>query len=123
MGKPHLKPPEFLMHMRHLPALAAGLVLAGCATTRPTTLNNETLVYRCEGPVNVAVTYSGEATGLHGRALLVWDGHSFDLKQETSGSGVRYGDGTLTLFTKGDTAFVEKGGETVLKNCLAKATG
>ena len=107
----------------HVLTATAAILLAGCATTRPATLDRETVVYRCEGNVEMAVTYSGRATGMDGKAQLVWEGHSFDLKQEISGSGTRYGDGTLALYSKGDAAFVEKAGETVLKDCLAKSAG
>jgi membrane-bound inhibitor of C-type lysozyme len=98
------------------------LLLAACAG-KPATLERETVVYRCSGDVEMAVIYSGQATGLRGKAELVWEGHSFSLTQQLSGSGTRYGDGTLTLFSKGDDAFVEKAGEMVLKDCLAKGAG
>ncbi len=80
----------------------------------------EAVAYRCADGVEMGVTYSGRATGLEGTADLLWDGQSFPLKQEVSGSGVRYTDGTVTLVTKGDEAFVEKAGEVVLRDCNAK---
>lgn len=96
-------------------ALAALFLLSACAT-----LPRETVRYRCAGGAEMAVVYSGRATGMEGKAELVWDGHSFLLKQDLNGSGVRYTDGTLTLVSKGDEAFVEKSGEIVLRDCNAK---
>lgn len=102
-------------------SLSAAL-LSGCATAPETvTLARETVLYRCAGEVEMGVVYSGRATGMQGMAELVWDGKTFPLKQEVSGSGARYTDGTLTLVTKGDEAFVEKAGEVVMKDCNAKA--
>ena len=97
------------------------VLLSGCATRPETvTLARETVLYRCAGDVEMGVIYSGRATGMEGTAELIWDAKSFPLKQDVSGSGARYTDGTLTLVTKGDEAFVEKAGEVVLKDCNAK---
>ena len=95
--------------------LAALFLLSACAM-----LPRETVRYRCAGAVEMAVVYSGRATGMEGKAELVWEGHSFTLKQAVSGSGARYTDGALTLVSKGDEAFVEKAGEIVLRDCNAK---
>lgn len=100
-----------------LTAAITACVSQPAVTTPP---KPETVVYRCAGGVEMAVVYSGRATGLEGTAELVWEGHSFPLKQEVSGSGSRYTDGTLTLSEKGDEAFVEKAGEMVLKDCNSK---
>ena len=95
--------------------LAALFLLSGCAT-----LPSETVRYRCAGATEIGVVYSGHAIGAKGVAELVWEGHSFVLKQEMRGSGARYTDGTLTLVSKGDEVFVEKSGEIVLRDCNAK---
>lgn len=101
-------------------AFAAAL-LSACATAPETvTLDRETVLYRCAGDVEMGVIYAGRATGMEGTAELIWDAKTFPLKQDVSGSGVRYTDGTLILVTKGDEAFVEKAGEIVLKDCNAK---
>lgn len=96
--------------------LASLLLLSACAT-----LPRETVRYRCADAVEIGVVYSGRAAGMEGKAELVWEGHSFLLKQDVSGSGARYTDGALTLVTKGDEAFVEKSGEIVLRDCNAKS--
>ena len=102
-------------------AALAAVLLSACATAPETvTLARETWLYRCAGDVEMGVIYAGRATGMEGTAELIWDGNTFPLKQDVSGSGVRYTDGTLTLVTKGDEAFVEKAGEIVLKDCNAK---
>ena len=106
------------------PALSLAVValsLTACVSQPQTSPPKpETVAYRCADGVEMGVTYSGRATGLEGTADLLWDGQSFPLKQEVSGSGARYTDGTVTLVTKGDEAFVEKVGEVVLKDCNAK---
>lgn len=114
-----------MSHFRSFCLLAAAGSLSACAANapHPAKLERETVAYRCGGDTDMAVIYSGRATGMAGTAELVWEGHSFFLKQDLSGSGARYTDGTLTLFTKGDDAFVEKAGETILKDCLAKPVG
>lgn len=108
--------------IRVLCLLVIAALLSACVgnAPHPATLERETVTYRCGGDTDIAVVYSGRATGMAGTAELVWEGHSFALKQDLSGSGARYTDGTLTLFMKGDDAFVEKAGETILKDCLAK---
>jgi len=100
--------------------LVAGLalLLTACAgQPRTVTLVRETVSYRCAGPVDITIAYAGHATGLEGLAELNWEGHSFMLQQVVSGSGTRYSDGTVTLSTKGDEAYVEKDGEMVLSDC------
>ncbi len=97
------------------------LLLAACATSpATTTLTRETVRYGCAEDAEMVVSYGGRATGLDGTAELVWDGQTFLLKQDISGSGVRYSDGSLALLTKGDEAFVEKAGEIVLRDCKAR---
>lgn len=110
------------------PLVRPGLLAAALLTTLTGCVSQpqmgapkpETVAYRCADGAEMAVTYSGRATGLEGSADLVWDGQSFPLKQDVSGSGARYTDGTLALVTKGDEAFVEKAGEVVLKDCNAR---
>lgn len=104
-------------------SVLATLLLSACATGPvTTTLARETVRYHCVGDVQMEVVYAGSASGLQGTADLIWDGTTFPLTQEFSGSGARYTDGALTLDTKGDEAFVEKAGEIVLKDCTAKPT-
>ncbi len=127
---PYLKAPlaraavillEPIMKTLSIPLLL--VLLSACAAIRPplTTLERETVSYRCGDGVEMAVVYAGRATGLQGTADLIWDAKGYRLKQVVSGSGSSYTDGTLTLVTKGDEAFVEKSGETVLKDCVAKS--
>jgi membrane-bound inhibitor of C-type lysozyme len=98
--------------------IIAGM-LAACAMSPELPDNSQPRVekvrYRCADGVAMSVTYT--AGPQEGAAEMVWDGNVFKLKQQISGSGARYGDGTLTLFTKGDEAFVQKGTETVLRDC------
>ena len=54
------------------------------------------------------------------KATLMLEGKTIDLKQGPSGSGTRYADaaGTLTLSSKGATAFIEQGGQQSYANCI-----
>lgn len=111
-----------MKNKRLLRHLTIALLVAGSAacTMAPELPDNsrlrvEKVNYRCADGVGMSVTYTAGPQG--GAADLVWDGHVFKLQQQLSGSGARYGDGTLTLFTKGDEAFVQKGDETVLRDC------
>lgn len=111
------------MHKLIALSVLSALLLSACATGPvTTTLAREAIRYQCVGDVQMEVIYAGSASGLQGTADLIWDGKTFPLKQEFAGSGARYTDGTLTLDTKGDEAFVEKAGEIVLKDCSAKST-
>lgn len=104
--------------------LATTALLTACATPAPTPNGSasppETISYRCAGAAEIVVVYAGRAAGTEGTATLTWEGHSFVLKQDISGSGARYTDGTLSLSSKGDEAFVEKAGEMVLRDCNAQ---
>ena len=54
------------------------------------------------------------------KATLILEGKTIDLKQGPSGSGTRYSDtaGTLTLSSKGASAFIEQGGQQSYANCI-----
>jgi membrane-bound inhibitor of C-type lysozyme len=77
-------------------------------------VSRTTYVYQCDegGAFKAefvpegAVVYLGEET--------------LTLEQIPAASGARYSDGTTTLHTKEDEAFVEVDGETVLNNCAVQ---
>ena len=71
--------------------------------------------YTCEGGKKFEAVFFPASAG---KATLILDGKSIDLKQERSASGVRYSDGgTLVLSTKGADAFIEQGGTQTYKGC------
>lgn len=54
-----------------------------------------------------------------GRALLVRDGKALELRQQVSGSGFIYGDGSTTVRGKGEELTVEAAGAAPLQ-CVAR---
>jgi len=71
-------------------------------------------VYKCDQGKSFSAVYkdNGTATTTFGSKVLV-------LNQVESGSGARYSDGSVTLYIKGDTAFVEVGKNKLFVNCVA----
>jgi hypothetical protein len=57
--------------------------------------------------------------------IILSDGRNFDLPQTISASGVRYAneDENFIFWTKGDSAFIEEGGEFTFQNCLLDESG
>jgi len=53
--------------------------------------------------------------------FLTISGRRFYLHRDPSASGTKYHDGNVTLWIKGQSAFVEIGGQTELKNCSVKS--
>ena len=77
--------PQIKHHTLPIASTLAALGLLSACVSTPAIVEPpkpETVTYRCAGEVEIAVVYSGRATGLQGTAELVWEGHSFPLKQE-----------------------------------------
>lgn len=55
------------------------------------------------------------------RATLVFDGKTVQLKQEVSGSGVRYSGEGYTLIEKGLDAMIQENGATTYRDCKGTA--
>lgn len=67
--------------------------------------------YVCEGGTTFTVEFSDNGDA----ALLTWEGEKRRLPRLISASGARYGDGQVTLWLKGDEAFIEVKGKIVRK--------
>lgn len=75
-------------------------------------------VYKCDEGKSFSAVYrtDGTAETTFGSKVLV-------LNQVESGSGARYSNGGVTLYIKGDTAFVEVGDNRLFANCVATGGG
>ena len=67
--------------------------------------------YTCDDGKGFQATYGTNS------AVLVMGGATYQLPQLVSASGVRYSNGTVTLWTKGQSAFVEENGVITYNNC------
>lgn len=54
-------------------------------------------------------------------AIVQLSNETLTLAQIPSGSGARYSDGTTTLYTKGEEAFIEVNGETTYAECFGQS--
>jgi hypothetical protein len=67
--------------------LISALIAAGCTTTDPAAETHR-VEFQCEGGLRFTTIFTG------GTARLEFDGASYDLTQQPTGSGIRYtGDG------------------------------
>jgi len=48
------------------------------------------------------------------------DGNQLKLKQVAAASGTRYSDGNYTFWSKGSQAFVQRGDDIILNDCVQK---
>ncbi len=87
------------------------------ATSGPEAKVISSAVYKCDEGKSFSAVYfdNGTAQATFGSKVLMLD-------QIKAASGARYGDGSTTLYTKGNTAFVEVGSTTVFANCVAKTS-
>jgi membrane-bound inhibitor of C-type lysozyme len=85
-------------------------------TTNPTTeaTPSQLVTYECSNGQTFVVEYSTEM------AELTLDGSDpIVLSQVASGSGARYSNGTTTLYTQGEDAFIEVEGDRAYDDCVA----
>lgn len=75
-------------------------------------------VYKCDEGKGFSAVYrtDGTAETTFGSKVIV-------LNQVESGSGARYSNNGVTLYIKGDTAFVEVGDNRLFANCIATGGG
>lgn len=73
--------------------------------------------YRCDDGKGFTADYLSNNT-----VRATFGTRVFVLPQVVSASGIRYSDGSVTLNSKGDEAFVEVGDKVLFKNCVAVQT-
>ena len=74
------------------------------------------VTYACDDGVMVDAVYDNVNRTV---TVTLPDG-VLELPQAESASGARYSDGTTTFWSKGDEAFVQVDGETVIEGCVAQ---
>ncbi|PSN16280.1 hypothetical protein C7293_03490 [filamentous cyanobacterium CCT1] len=104
-------------------AALAGLALAGCTTTSPTSdatdetmAADETVVFACPGGETITAQFVGAETAI----VTLPDQDPITLPATESASGARYSNGTTTLWNKGDEVLVEVDNTVVLSDCTAQ---
>ena len=75
-----------------------------------------TVTYQCAG----GAAFTAAFTGASSARFTVSGEEDRVLKRVPAASGVRYGDGTVSLSTKGGDAFVEERGRMKWRDCRAK---
>jgi membrane-bound inhibitor of C-type lysozyme len=93
-----------------LPVALAAVPFSAKAQLSTTT----TYSYQCEDGSAFKAEFVPEG------AIVYLEDETLNLEQIPAASGARYSDGTTTLFTQENEAFVEVDGETVLNNCVAE---
>ena len=76
--------------------------------------------FRCDGGQTIAAIFDNAPKAMV--RLSLSDGRHLVLPQARSASGARYAndDETIVFWNKGDTAFIEEGGRTTYRDCVAK---
>jgi membrane-bound inhibitor of C-type lysozyme len=97
-------------------ALVSVPVFAQDDPTAPTLITPDTriYVYQCNDDRSFQAEYGLEM------ATLELEGERVMLPQIPAASGARYSNGEITLFTRGNEAFLEVGGEIVYQDCVAQ---
>lgn len=107
-------------------AALAGLAVAGCTTTSPTSDDvtatdetrsaDETVVFACPGGETITAQFIGAETAI----VTLPNQDPVTLPATESASGARYSDGTTTLWNKGEEVLVEVDNTVVLSDCTAQ---
>ncbi|MBF2029967.1 MAG: MliC family protein [Oscillatoriales cyanobacterium C42_A2020_001] len=116
---------KFVLHANVKAAIAPSLTLLTFALTStnwivaafaqsasPRVINS--VVYRCDDSKGFSAEYLDDKT-----VRATFGSKVFVLPQEPSASGARYSNGSVTIFTKGNDAFVEVGDKRLFDNCIA----
>ncbi|AUH00518.1 MliC family protein [Pectobacteriaceae bacterium CE70] len=101
--------------MKHLLTGGALLLLSGCSQWIGE--QEHTLHYQC-GTMPLTVTMIEQPRQSHVTFLL--DGELHTLQQTPSASGVRYSDGKYTFWSKGNHAFIQRGSNIIVNDCILK---
>jgi membrane-bound inhibitor of C-type lysozyme len=103
-----------VQHVRHA---VAGLCLCMAGAVHAETIHAR---FDCDGGKSIEAAFdNGPKPSVE---LALSDGRRWVLPQALSASGARYanGDESIVFWNKGNTAFIEEGGRTTYRDCVAK---
>jgi membrane-bound inhibitor of C-type lysozyme len=69
--------------------------------------------YRCAGGVTITAAFEGRKV-----VVTLPDGRNLTLEREPGGSGTRYSDRHVTLWTRGKEGFVEESAAVLYRACI-----
>lgn len=103
-----------------VPALLGCGLLVYCGTLpaiaqAPKIIN--TVTYRCDEGKGFTAEYRDNET-----VRATFGSKVLELPQVPAASGTQYSDGSVTVFSKGNTAFVDVGDKRLFDNCVATGT-
>lgn len=105
---------------RTAPIALAAALLAGCGSWNPwsgpteqAVIPRDATIYKCDGGRQLLVRYVDGGKS----AMVLFTDREFRLDQVPAASGVKYSNGRTDLYTKGDEAFLEEGGQRLYANC------
>lgn len=77
----------------------------------------ELQTYHCSPTEKLSIKITGDGQGSAMEVTLP-DGRKLVLPQAQSASGAKYSNGSLTVWSKGNTALVEEGGNVKWRDCV-----
>ena len=104
------------------PVVLAALALAGCSSWWPFGSSggadrprwpSDAVVYKCDAGKQLVVQYLDGGKS----AMVYFPEREFRLDPVVAASGARYSNGRTTLFTQGDEAFLDDGGQRTHADC------
>ena len=110
--------------MKAAPVVLAALALAGCSSwswwpfgssapaDRPR-WPSDAVVYKCDAGKQLVVRYLDGGKS----AMIYFPEREFRLDPVVTASGARYSNGRTTLYSQGDEASLEEGGQRVFADC------
>ena len=105
------------MNVRYVMPAGAWLCLCAAGALHAETIHAR---FDCDGDKSIEAAFdNGPKPSVE---LSLSDGHRWVLPQALSASGARYanGDDSIVFWNKGNTAFIEEGGRTTYRECVAK---
>ncbi|WP_145573724.1 MliC family protein [Yersinia alsatica] len=96
--------------MKRFLCITVAMALVGCSLVQP---KNEILHYQC-GTTKLTVMQDNKQD----KVSFVLDGEQLTLPQVRAASGSKYSDGHYTFWSKGNSAFVERGDKIIINDCV-----